>query len=113
MRSPKAKSDIYLEALPSFMRGVAHIPNLPRLVRELRLLERQTHRSGKDIVVHPKNEHDDFANVVCGVLWQLDHIARVAARVPNVHVMPDLSTTACGIVMPGSMGDRWSPGSGW
>jgi len=44
VKSPKAKSDIYLEALPSFVRGVVNIPNLPRLVRELRLLERQTHR---------------------------------------------------------------------
>ena len=38
------------------------------LVRELRLLERRTHRSGKDTVEHPRNGHDDYANVVCGVL---------------------------------------------
>jgi hypothetical protein len=112
VKSPKAKSDIYLEALPSFVRGVVNIPNLPRLVRELRLLERQTHRSGKDLVLKPKNEHDDFANVVCGVLWQLDHIARVAARTPNVHVPPDLSTTSYG-PLPGSLGDSWSPPSSW
>jgi hypothetical protein len=39
-----------------------------RLIRELRLLERRTHRSGKDTVEHPRNGHDDHANVVCGVL---------------------------------------------
>jgi hypothetical protein len=107
MRSPKVKSDIYLEAQPLFVRGVAHIPNLARLVRELRLLERQTHRSGKDIVVKPKNEHDDFANVVCGVLWQLDHMARVAAQVPNIYPPPDFSRSSLG-PRPGDMGDSWS-----
>jgi hypothetical protein len=112
VRSPKVKSDIYLEALPSFMRGVAHIPNLPRLVRELRLLERQTHRSGKDIVLKPKHEHDDFANVVCGVLWQLDHMARVAAQEPNIHVPINFDKSSFG-PMPGSMGDSWSPPSSW
>jgi hypothetical protein len=39
-----------------------------KLVRELRLLERRTHRSGKDTVEHPRNGHDDYANAVCGVL---------------------------------------------
>src|SRR5262249_56349927 len=67
MRSPKPKGAIYLEALPVFTRGLARIPNHARLVRELRLLERRTHRSGKDTVEHPRNGHDDFANVVCGV----------------------------------------------
>jgi hypothetical protein len=110
--SPKVKSDIYLEALPLFMRGVVNLPNLPRLVRELRLLERQTHRSGKDSVVHPRNEHDDFANVACGVLWRLDHMARMAAQELNIHVPIDFSRATLG-PMPGDMGDRWSPGSGW
>jgi hypothetical protein len=37
----------------------------PRLLRELRLLERRTHRSGKDSVDHGRSGHDDLANVVC------------------------------------------------
>jgi hypothetical protein len=32
------------------------------LVRELRLLERHTHRSGRDTVDHGRNGSDDFAN---------------------------------------------------
>jgi hypothetical protein len=35
------------------------------LLRELRLLERRTHRSGKDSVDHGRSGHDDLANVVC------------------------------------------------
>jgi hypothetical protein len=67
IRAAKPKGAIYLESLPVFTRGLARLPNHARLVRELRLLERRTHRSGKDTVEHPRNGHDDFANVVCGV----------------------------------------------
>jgi hypothetical protein len=38
------------------------------LLRELRLLERRTYRSGKDGVDHGRTGHDDFANAVCGAL---------------------------------------------
>ena len=68
IRSSRPKGTIYLESLPVFTRGLARLPNNARLIRELRLLERRTHRSGKDTVEHPRNGHDDHANVVCGVL---------------------------------------------
>jgi hypothetical protein len=67
-RSDLPKSAIYLEALPLFMRGAVSIPNHPQLVRELRLLERRTHRSGKDSVDHGSGGSDDFANVLCGAM---------------------------------------------
>jgi hypothetical protein len=44
------------------------------------------------------------------------HAAVLGSRVPaepNIHVPFDLSQSALGIVMPGSIGDRWSPGVGW
>ena len=53
---------LYLEALPLFTRGLIAIPDLPPLLKELRLLERQTHRSGKDTVDHGKRGSDDLAN---------------------------------------------------
>jgi hypothetical protein len=67
-RSSIAKSQIYLEVAPLFARGLVSLPNHPKLLRELRLLERRTHRSGKDSVDHGRTGHDDFANAVCGVL---------------------------------------------
>ena len=67
IRSSRQKGAIYLESLPVFTRGLARLPNHARLIRELRLLERRTHRSGKDTVEHPRNGHDDHANVVCVV----------------------------------------------
>src|SRR5262249_47140131 len=54
-KADKPKGQIYLEVLPVFTRGLARFPDHARLIRELRLLERRTHRSGKDTVEHPRN----------------------------------------------------------
>lgn len=68
-RSDRPKSSLYLECLPWFMRGAISIPNHPQLIRELRLLERRTGRSGKDTVDHPQNGSDDYANALAGAAW--------------------------------------------
>jgi hypothetical protein len=47
------------------------LPDHQKLLRELRLLERHVHRSGKDSVDHPRHGTDDHANAVCGVLRDL------------------------------------------
>jgi hypothetical protein len=67
-RSDLVRSDIYLECLPAFTRGLVVLPDHARLLRELRLLERRTHRSGRDTVDHGRHGSDDYANAVCGVL---------------------------------------------
>jgi hypothetical protein len=67
-RSDMPKSGLYLEGVPCFMRGAVSIPNMPVLIRELRLLERRTSRSGKDAVDHPVGGSDDHANVVFGAM---------------------------------------------
>src|ERR1700722_16063483 len=46
IRSEQKKSEIYLESLPLFMRDIVHLPNHPKMIRELRLLERRVSRSG-------------------------------------------------------------------
>jgi hypothetical protein len=64
------KSALYLEGLSRFTRGQIRIPNHPALLRELRLLERRTMRSGRDAVDHPAHAgHDDHSNVVFGAMW--------------------------------------------
>jgi hypothetical protein len=65
-RSDKPKSALYLEAQSLFARGAISLPDHPALLRELRLLERRTHRSGKDSVDHGWHGHDDFANACLG-----------------------------------------------
>jgi hypothetical protein len=41
------KSQIYRECIPLFTRGLVRLPDHAVLLRELRLLERTTHRGGK------------------------------------------------------------------
>ena len=65
------RGETYLEALPLFTRGMVSMPNHNVLLRELRLLERHTHRSGKDTVDHGAHGHDDYCASVCGLLVQL------------------------------------------
>jgi hypothetical protein len=64
-------SETYLEALPLWTRASVRIPDHPVLLRELRLLERVPSRLGRDQVVHPRNTHDDYANVCFGALYGL------------------------------------------
>jgi hypothetical protein len=66
------KSELYLEALPMFTQGLVSLPNHPRLIRELRLLERRTSRQGRDIVDHGRAGSDDYINAVAGALRMLD-----------------------------------------
>jgi hypothetical protein len=70
-RSELNKSALFLEALPLFMRGVVSVPDHPHLIRELRLLERRSGRSGKDIIDHGRNGSDDYANALVGLLQSL------------------------------------------
>src|SRR5262249_39451924 len=66
VRSEKPKSALYLEVQALFARRGISLPDHPVLLRELRLLERRTHRSGKDSVDHGLRGHDDYANAVLG-----------------------------------------------
>jgi hypothetical protein len=68
-RSTKNKSELYLEGLPIFSRGLVSLPEHRRLGRELRLLERHVSRVGRDQVDHPKSGSDDYANAVFGAMF--------------------------------------------
>ena len=71
VKSELTKSELYLEVLPLFTRGLVSLPDHAKLLKELRLLERRVHRSGKDSVDHGRGGHDDYANCCCGVLRSL------------------------------------------
>jgi hypothetical protein len=92
VRGDIPKSQIYLEVLPCFTRELVSLPDHQKLLRELRLLERRVHRSGKDTVDHGKTGHDDYANSCCGVLrtlsayvggFDLDLYRRVNGEIPD------------------------------
>lgn len=71
-KSEIAKSGLYVETLPLWMRGLISIPDHSNLLRELRLLERRTSRVGKDIVDHGRAGSDDYANAVAGCIHWCD-----------------------------------------
>lgn len=64
------KSEIYCAVLPEFAQGHVELLDVPKLVTELRLLERRPRANGRgDSVDHPPRGTDDAANAVCGALW--------------------------------------------
>jgi hypothetical protein len=68
-RSPLTRSELYIEGLPLWSRGLVSIPDHQSLIRELRLLERRTARSGKDTIDHGVSGSDDYANSLFGCLF--------------------------------------------
>ena len=101
MPSDIPKSQIYLETLPLWTRGLVSLPDHKTLIRELRLLERHTHRSGKDTVDHGRNGSDDHANAVCGLLRTL--VTRAPMRI-SPEVMAWAAVPQRGTLETGS---RW------
>jgi hypothetical protein len=63
-------SQVYLETLPLFTQHIVALPDHPRLLRELRLLERTVSVTGRDMVKRPRHGSDDYAAAVAGCLYQ-------------------------------------------
>jgi hypothetical protein len=70
------RSALYLEMLPRVNAGTVVLPNDPKLLRELRGLERRRGASGRDRVDHSARvgAHDDRANSCAGLVYQLQGI---------------------------------------
>ena len=101
--APLTASETYLEALPLWTRAAVRIPDHPILLRELRLLERMPTRMGKDQVVHPRNVHDDYANVTFGALYGLaSHLGAYADLLGQGNGMG--RRARCGEVVPATAG---------
>ncbi len=72
------KSSIYLAALPLFAQHGVALLDHPRLLTELRLLERRPRMGGKpDLVDHPPRQTDDVANAALGSLVLASRTASV------------------------------------
>lgn len=67
-KSERFRSAIYLDFLPLLNAGRVALLDHKRMRAQLVGLERQTSRTGKDQVTHPKNGHDDVINAVAGAL---------------------------------------------
>jgi hypothetical protein len=86
---------LYIEGLPAFVRRTINLPDHPRLIRELRLLERRTHVGGRDSVNHGRTGSDDYANAAFGSLFLLQQPK------PRIHVFSEACVRRDGTVMPG------------
>jgi len=62
------KSEICLELLVALNSGRVELLDQPRLLAQLGGLERRTVRSGRDLVDHAPNAHDDVANAAAGAV---------------------------------------------
>lgn len=66
--SDKPRSDLYRDMLPELnSRSIVLLDN-ERMIAQLCSLERRTGRSGKDVIDHPLNSHDDLINAAAGAL---------------------------------------------
>jgi hypothetical protein len=99
-KSPWSRSEIYLEVMALFARRVVRLPDHPRMLRELRLLERSTNSGGRDTVDHGRNGHDDFSNVGCGVL----RVLSAKAAEPEMKFYPAIYMS-----IQGRPAESWSP----
>jgi hypothetical protein len=86
VRSRLTRSELYLEGLPNFTRGLVSIPDHAGLVRELRLLERRTSRTGKDVIDHGVGGSDDHANSLFGAMWLAATPSGVVFAAPGIFV---------------------------
>jgi hypothetical protein len=69
--SPLTASELYLHTLPSWTSSMVSMVDCQRAVDQICGLRRKVASGGKESVVHLGNQHDDFANVVAGVLYRL------------------------------------------
>lgn len=67
----RVKSDLYRDSVPLINSAVVELLDLPVLRNQLIGLERRTGRSGKDIIDHKPNSHDDVANSALGAIAEL------------------------------------------
>lgn len=63
------KSDLFLSAIPLLNDGDVELLDEEISVRQLKSLERKRGTTGRDQVLHPKDAHDDRANVIAGLIY--------------------------------------------
>jgi hypothetical protein len=69
--SNRSRSELYLELLPAVNAKRIELLDDARLQRQLSTLRRRTGRSGREHVDHQTGQHDDLANVIAGVAFEV------------------------------------------
>jgi hypothetical protein len=63
------RSGLYLNMLPHLNSRTVRLLDDPRAVSQIASLERRTARGARDSIDHPKNQHDDIANSIAGLVF--------------------------------------------
>jgi hypothetical protein len=67
--SERTKSEIYVELLPRINTGSIDLLDNARMIAQLCNLERRTGRgTGREVIDHPRDQHDDLVNSATGAL---------------------------------------------
>ena len=83
-----------------FARGLVALPDHKRLLRELRLLDRHTHRSGRDTVDHGKNGSDDYSDTPSAACPYVKQNVAIDGQTPLEEIT--LSRVTSGELLPSS-----------
>jgi hypothetical protein len=68
------RSSLYLNLLPKLNSKTVKLLDHSRSINQIYSLERRTSRGERDSVDHPKNGHDDLANVIGAVCFALENV---------------------------------------
>jgi hypothetical protein len=63
------RSALYLNLLPHLNSRSIRLLDNPRIVNQIASLERRTARGARDSIDHPRDQHDDLANVIAGLAY--------------------------------------------
>jgi hypothetical protein len=74
--SPLNTSELYLHTLPLWNAGRVRMLDSPKAIEQIARLRRRVGQGVAEKIVHPRNGHDDSANVIAGVLWLLSPVQR-------------------------------------
>jgi hypothetical protein len=81
---PLNASELYLHTLPLWNAGRVRMLDSPKAIEQIARLRRRVGQGVQEKIVHPRNGHDDSANVVAGVLWLLSPVQHQAMSSWNV-----------------------------
>jgi hypothetical protein len=73
-QSERPKAELYQAFLPLLNSVRVSLLDHPKTNNQILSLERRTSRGGRDAIDHPRNQHDDLANVVAGCAALLNDV---------------------------------------
>jgi hypothetical protein len=75
------RTALYLNLLPHLNSRTVRLLDHPRTINQISSLERRTARGARDTIDHPRDQHDDIANAIAGLVY----VAAQRPKVPRIH----------------------------